>query len=232
MSEYEKDDLSIVSNDDLEQQIDEDDEEMVLKEKQEEDSSSDEDNDDEEDLNEEDNEDGDDEEIEVNEEDNDNLNEKNEVKDLDIDLENEVANNDDYSSDNESDLYDEDEFKKLDQELKQDYLLEYHQESKIHNFDEILSSAKVIRNDKNVIIDELHKTIPILTKYEKTRILGERTKQINHGSKPFIDTDENVIDGYLIALKELEEKKIPFIIRRPLPSGGSEYWHLHDLEVI
>ena len=157
---------------------------------------------------------------------------KKDIKDLDIDLENEMTNNDDYSSDNDSDLYDEDEFKKLDQELKQDYLLEYHQESKIHNFDEILSLAKVIRDDKNVIIDELHKTIPILTKYEKTRILGERTKQINHGNKPFIDTDENVIDGYLIALKELEEKKIPFIIRRPLPSGGSEYWHLRDLEVI
>lgn len=230
MSEYEKeDDLSIVSNDDLEQQIDDDDE-MVLKEKQEEDSSSDEDNDD----NEEDEENDDDDndvENEVNEYNND-LNSEKDIKDLDIDLENEMTNNDDYSSDNDSDLYDEDEFKKLDQELKQDYLLEYHQESKIHNFDEILSLAKVIRDDKNVIIDELHKTIPILTKYEKTRILGERTKQINHGNKPFIDTDENVIDGYLIALKELEEKKIPFIIRRPLPSGGSEYWHLRDLEVI
>ena len=64
-------------------------------------------------------------------------------------------------------------------ELKQDYLLQYHQESKIHNFDEILSMCKIIRNKKNVIVDELHKTIPILTKYEKTRILGERTKQIN-----------------------------------------------------
>ena len=228
MSEYEKDDLSIVSNDDLEQQIDDDDDEMILKEKEEDESSSEEEDEEDEqnDLEDE----VDNEENEENEYNNDD--EVIEDKELDLDIENEMVNNDDYSSDNESDLYDEDEFKKLDQELKQDYLLEYHQESKIHNFDEILSLAKVIRNDKNVIIDELHKTIPILTKYEKTRILGERTKQINHGNKPFIDTDENVIDGYLIALKELEEKKIPFIIRRPLPSGGSEYWHLRDLEVI
>ena len=43
---------------------------------------------------------------------------------------------------------------------------------------------------------------------------------------------EGVIDGYLIALKELEEKKIPFIIRRLLPNRGSEYWHLEDLQII
>ena len=39
-----------------------------------------------------------------------------------------------------------------------------------------------------------------------------------------------MIDGYLIALKELEQKKIPFIIQRPLPNGKSEYWRLRDLE--
>ena len=41
-----------------------------------------------------------------------------------------------------------------------------------------------------------------------------------------------MIDGYLIALKELEQKKIPFIIQRPLPNGGCEYWRLTDLEII
>ena len=47
-----------------------------------------------------------------------------------------------------------------------------------------------------------------------------------------MEVSNDIIDGYLIATKELEEKKIPFIIRRPMPSGGSEYWHLKDLEVI
>jgi len=41
-----------------------------------------------------------------------------------------------------------------------------------------------------------------------------------------------MIDGYLIALKELDQKKIPFIIQRPLPNGGSEYWRLCDLEML
>ena len=44
--------------------------------------------------------------------------------------------------------------------------------------------------------------------------------------------DDNVIDGYLIALKEFEEKKIPFIIKRPLPNGGCEYWKAADLEIL
>ena len=31
---------------------------------------------------------------------------------------------------------------------------------------------------------------------------------------------------------EFEQKKIPFIVRRPLPNGGSEYWKLRDLEIL
>jgi DNA-directed RNA polymerase I, II, and III subunit RPABC2 len=72
----------------------------------------------------------------------------------------------------------------------------------------------------------------MLTRYEKARVLGERAKQINSGAKPLVKIDENVIDGYLIALKELEEKKIPFIIKRPMPNGGCEYWKLSDLEIL
>ena len=81
-------------------------------------------------------------------------------------------------------------------------------------------------------MDPLHQTLPFLTKYEKTRILGERTHQINSGAKPFIPVETDIIDGYLIALKELEQKKIPFIVKRPLPNGGCEYWKLKDLEIV
>ena len=41
-----------------------------------------------------------------------------------------------------------------------------------------------------------------------------------------------VIDGYIIAQLELEHKRLPFIIRRPIPNGGSELWKLQDLEII
>ena len=100
------------------------------------------------------------------------------------------------------------------------------------NYEEVKMMAMVKRNDKGIIIDELHKTIPILTKYEKTRIIGQRAKQINAGAIPFIKPTKDMMTGYLIAKKEVEEKKTPFIIRRPLPNGGSEYWHLKDLEIL
>ena len=84
----------------------------------------------------------------------------------------------------------------------------------------------------DVIDDENHITIPILSKYERARVLGLRARQINTGSLVFTDVDEEEIDGYKIAEKELNEKKIPFIIKRPLPSGKCEYWRVSDLEQI
>ena len=140
-------------------------------------------------------------------------------------------NDSDYDSD-EDDVDEDDYLQKFDNEMRKDYLLNQHPESIYNNYDEIYNLAKVHRNKENIIDDNLHKTIPILTKYEKTRILGIRAKQINNGAKPLCKVQPNMIDGYLIALKELEQKLIPVIIRRPLPNGTSEYWHLKDLEIL
>jgi len=137
----------------------------------------------------------------------------------------------DYESDDDEEE-DDDYLQKFDREMRDNYILDQHPESVNHNYDEIYNLAKVQRNKENIIIDDLHKTIPLLTKYEKTRILGQRAKQLNNGAKPLVKLDIPLIDGYLIALKELEEKMIPVIIRRPLPSGASEYWHLKDLEIL
>ena len=92
--------------------------------------------------------------------------------------------------------------------------------------------SRVVRDENGNIIDPLHKTLPFITRYEKARILGERAKQINSGAKPFIELEPNVIDGYVIALKEFDAKNIPFIVKRPLPNGGCEYWKLKDLEIL
>ena len=109
-------------------------------------------------------------------------------------------------------------------------ILENHPESLNHNIMEIKALSNVIRDKDGRIMDDLHKTNPFITKYEKTRILGLRAKQINSGSKPFVNVPLNIIDGYTIANMEYKEKKIPFIIRRPIPNGGSEYWKVKDLE--
>ena len=135
-------------------------------------------------------------------------------------------------SDDESDDDGETYLKKFDKEINDNYIVNYHPECALQNYDEILAMTKVVRDKNNIIIDDLHRTIPHLTKYERARILGQRAKQIESGATPFIKVPENVIDGYLIADLELQQGRIPFIIRRPMPNGGSEYWKINDLENI
>ena len=134
--------------------------------------------------------------------------------------------------DDDEDELNENYLQKLDHDVKQNIISDFHPELNTHSMEEVEASCTVIRDDKGIIIDPLHRTIPFVTRYEKARAIGERAKQINSGAKPFVEIDQSMIDGYLIALKEFEAKKIPFIIRRPLPNGTSEYWRLSDLEII
>ena len=142
----------------------------------------------------------------------------------------ELFNEDDDEDDDDDDG--EQYLQKFDQSINDNYILNFHPESVLQNYNEILSMTNVVRNSDGIIIDDLHRTIPYLTKYEKARILGQRAKQINSGHHTFVKVPENVIDGYIIAEMELKLKRIPFIIRRPLPNGGSEYWKIQDLENI
>ena len=139
----------------------------------------------------------------------------------------------DYEDDDDDDdNYQSPYLQKFNSEINKNYILDFRPECVIHNYDEITLLTQVVRDKANNIIDNLHRTIPFLTKYERTRIIGMRAKQINSGAKDFIKVPENVIDGYLVAEMELIQKRIPFIVRRPTPGGGSEYWNLKDLEVI
>ena len=135
------------------------------------------------------------------------------------------------NSDVESD--DEDFLQKFDAENRNEYVKKFHPECFTGNSVEIESLTKIVRDPiNNIIIDDNHQTNPFLSKYEKTKSLGQRAKQLNLGHPPYITVPVNIIDGYLIAELELREKKIPVIIRRPLPGGKSEYWKLQDLELI
>lgn len=153
--------------------------------------------------------------------------------DPDIDLDskytdykqNSVIDDDEYNNSSEF-------LQKFSKDVKTDYIAEYHQECLSINYDEIKILSIVSRDKNGVINDNLHRTIPILTKYEKTRILGIRTKQLNNGAAPYITVKENLLDNYLIAQMELQQKKIPFIISRPLPNNTFEYWKLQDLEIL
>lgn len=76
-------------------------------------------------------------------------------------------------------------------------------------------------------------TQPVLNKYERTRILSTRTKQIALGAKPLIKIDsKKKLSPFEIAKLELKEKMVPLIIKRTLPSGKIELWKIEELEDI
>ena len=116
------------------------------------------------------------------------------------------------SDDDDEDSDDENYLQKLDENVETNILQSYYPELNYHNYDEVNTLANVVRNSEGTIIDPLHKTLPFITRYEKARIIGERAKQLNSGAAPMVQTEPSVIDGYLIALKEFEEKKIPYIL--------------------
>jgi DNA-directed RNA polymerase I, II, and III subunit RPABC2 len=143
-----------------------------------------------------------------------------------------LDNDNNEDDDDDDDEEDEQYLQKFDENLKTNIIAEYHPEMLSLNYDEVDILTRVVRNMDGQVIDPLHRTLPFLTKYEKARVLGERSKQLNSGAKPFVEVDPSVVDGYLIAMAEFEQKKIPFIVKRPMPNGGCEYWKLRDLEVL
>lgn len=80
---------------------------------------------------------------------------------------------------------------------------------------------KKVPNDKRT-------TTPYMTKYEKARVLGTRALQIS-GNAPVLIDVEGMTDPLQIAAKELQEKKIPLVVRRYLPDGYYEDWTCEEL---
>ena len=72
-------------------------------------------------------------------------------------------------------------------------------------------------------------TLPILTKYERSKILSIRSQQIMDGSAVFVDCSKmEKPTPYSIALEELKQKKTPFKVRRKMLDGTYEIWSITD----
>ena len=139
---------------------------------------------------------------------------------------------DDEEDEDEEDADPEDDdgyLQKFEEGMKKNIIADYHPEMKIHNYDEIDVLCRVTRDSHGTIVCPLHQTLPILTKYELAKVLGERALQIANGSAPMVDVGPEVIDPYLLAREEMKQKAIPFIIKRPI-GNRIEYWRLSDLE--
>jgi DNA-directed RNA polymerase I, II, and III subunit RPABC2 len=100
------------------------------------------------------------------------------------------------------------------------------------DYEETVKEKLIISGAYPPTEDTKHTTYPFLTLYEKTKVIGLRASQLAQGAPSFIDVPETSTNVYDIAVAELEAKRLPFILKRPLPNGEFEYWRLADLMII
>jgi len=86
--------------------------------------------------------------------------------------------------------------------------------------------------DHNTVKQMLNKpkiTLPLITKFEYSKIKSIRVTQLSNNSNPFIETNLDNIEE--IADEEIKQLKLPFIIKRNLPNGDYELWRLSELAI-
>ena len=108
---------------------------------------------------------------------------------------------------------------------------------------EIDKECEIIRNREIITKDILHKKVeitskdnqivigpPMLTRFEKARIMGARTLQLSLGAPVFIEIPKNATTSLEIAMEELKQKVIPIVIKRTLPNGDYQNLPLDKFE--
>ena len=94
------------------------------------------------------------------------------------------------------------------------------------------SGTNVIEDSSGAFLhlDEKKTTPPMMTKYERTMVIGVRAKQLQLGAKSTVDI-RDCADEIEIAKKELHERKMPLLIKRVISPAQIEYWRLKDLQL-
>ena len=101
-----------------------------------------------------------------------------------------------------------------------------------------MQKYKVPFEDYNKVMAGLDKpkiSKPIMTKYEFDQLISLRANQIALGAQAFVDTFQKTIKTNMelrqIALQEMHEGKLPYIIKRTLPNNKFEYFRIRDLDL-
>lgn len=81
-------------------------------------------------------------------------------------------------------------------------------------------------------LQEPKRSVPFLTTFERTKIIGFRATQLSMGARPFVSVPAHITDVKDIARLELQERRLPFILKRPMPNGTFEYWRIADLMIL
>ena len=111
-------------------------------------------------------------------------------------------------------------------------LYKYHPETIVDYVETVIPKVPLQQAPPDGSGDPNHLSPPFLTIYERTKILGMRTNQLAEGARPFVTVPEYMTQPLQIAKLELEQRRLPFIVKRPMPDGTFEYWRLSDLMIL
>jgi DNA-directed RNA polymerase I, II, and III subunit RPABC2 len=94
----------------------------------------------------------------------------------------------------------------------------------------------VFRKEVAEAVKQPRITREYFTKYEFTSLMATRAQQLAEGAKPLVSLDGLKVSDPMfvwnVAKREIEQRKLPFVIRRQLPDGTAEYWSAQELEII
>ena len=85
--------------------------------------------------------------------------------------------------------------------------------------------AEITSKDNQIVIGP-----PMLTRFEKARIMGARALQLSLGAPVFIEIPKNATTSLEIAMEELKQRVIPIVIKRTLPNGDYQNIPLDKFE--
>ena len=93
--------------------------------------------------------------------------------------------------------------------------------------------ASVNNTDRSTYISS-----PIMTKYEFNQVIGLRTTALSRGAIPLVEVPEDFkitsnMELRTIALKELMEGRLTYMVKRMQPNGKNpEYWRISDMDLV
>lgn len=111
----------------------------------------------------------------------------------------------------------------------------------MNRFGDTLARPKVydninkIYNDKIEDVKKLSIKERLLNPYEFDVAIGMRTSELSNSAPTFLSKGKleinNNMDLRKIAIEELMEGKLPYIVKRPFPNGTCKYIRICDMDI-
>ncbi len=94
----------------------------------------------------------------------------------------------------------------------------------------------VFRTEVVESVAQPRKTRGYYTKYEYTALVAMRAQQLADGAKPLVELTGirtgDPLFVWIVAKREVEQRKLPFLVRRQRPDGTAEFWSTQELEIL